>query len=140
MKRIGRRRGGDGGGLAAHVADQTHTSTHEEGVDLPGFVLDREHLLLWEVYRDFTHNNKKLRLDGGCRRRRVSALLARSGRAMDQLVYHAPKCCGAMLYSDTCGEMMGGPGVTPYTVINRYKTSSSVNRYNLLKQLQTVTN
>ena len=37
----------------------------EENADLPDFTLDRAHLLLQEVYRDFPHHNDGLHLDGG---------------------------------------------------------------------------
>ena len=37
----------------------------EENTDLPEFTLERAHLLLQEVYRDFPHHNDGLHLDGG---------------------------------------------------------------------------
>ena len=53
----------------------------EENLDLPGFTLERAHLLLQGVCGDYLHHNDRLHLDGGSHGRRFMAVLL------------APACC-----------------------------------------------
>ena len=56
---------GDSRGQAPRVAGHPHTSSREEGVDLPNFPPSRAHLLLTGVYGDQLHHNDGSHLDGG---------------------------------------------------------------------------
>ena len=47
------------------VLEKGAAPSTEEGADLQGFTPAREHLSLWEIYRDLTHHNDRTHLSGG---------------------------------------------------------------------------